>query len=93
MLKSLSNTPVWGRVVAFVSLSLVGANFTDYLSEAWRTLKVDGVLHVWEATSRFDDPNTPDDLRPEIRMGSAVSQGSSSRHLISPLMVGGRGFS
>jgi hypothetical protein len=56
MLKSLSNTPVSGRIVAFFSLPLVRANFADYIKEAWRTLKVDGVLHIWEATSRFADP-------------------------------------
>ena len=39
--------------VAIFSLSLMGANFTDYLREAWRVLKVDGSLHIWEATSRF----------------------------------------
>jgi len=41
--------------VAVFSLSLMGANFTDYLREAHRALKLDGILHVWEATSRFDD--------------------------------------
>ena len=41
--------------VAVFSLSLMGANFTDYLREAWRALALDGVLHVWEATSRFSD--------------------------------------
>ena len=41
---------------AIFSLSLMGANFSDYLREAYRTLKLDGSLHVWEATSRFDDP-------------------------------------
>ena len=39
--------------VALFSLSLMGANFTDYLREAWRVLKLDGQLHVFEATSRF----------------------------------------
>ena len=33
----------------------MGANFNDYIREAWRTLKLDGVLHIWEATSRFSD--------------------------------------
>jgi SAM-dependent methyltransferase len=42
--------------VAIFSLSLMGANFEEYLNEAYRTLKLDGVLHIWEATSRFDDP-------------------------------------
>ena len=39
--------------VAIFSLSLMGANFTDYIREAHRTLKLDGHLHVIEATSRF----------------------------------------
>jgi len=41
--------------VAVFSLSLMGANFTDYLREAWRLLKLDGHLHIYEATSRFTD--------------------------------------
>jgi ubiquinone/menaquinone biosynthesis C-methylase UbiE len=41
--------------VAVFSLSLMGSNFTDYLREAWRTLKLDGQLHVLEATERFTD--------------------------------------
>jgi superfamily II DNA or RNA helicase len=41
--------------VAIFSLSLMGANFTDYLREAHRTLKLDGRLHIMEATSRFSD--------------------------------------
>jgi superfamily II DNA or RNA helicase len=41
--------------VAVFSLSLMGANFTDYLREAHRTLKLDGHLHIMEATSRFKD--------------------------------------
>ena len=39
--------------VAIFSLSLMGANFTDYIREAHRTLKLDGQLHIIEATSRF----------------------------------------
>lgn len=39
--------------MAVFSLSLMGANFADYLSEAYRTLKLDGDLHIIEATSRF----------------------------------------
>ena len=39
--------------VALFSLSLMGANFTDYPREAWRVLKLDGQLHIFEATSRF----------------------------------------
>ncbi len=41
--------------VAVFSLSLMGSNFTDYLREAQRTLKLDGHLHIYEATSRFTD--------------------------------------
>lgn len=41
--------------VAVFSLSLMGANFTEYLREAWRLLKLDGHLHIYEATSRFTD--------------------------------------
>lgn len=41
--------------VAVFSLSLMGSNFTDYLREAWRTLRLDGHLHIYEATSRFAD--------------------------------------
>ena len=40
---------------AVFSLSLMGANFTDYLREASRTLKLDGQLHIIEATSQFSD--------------------------------------
>ena len=41
--------------VAVFSLSLMGSNFDDYLREAYRTLKLDGQLHIIEATSRFTD--------------------------------------
>jgi superfamily II DNA or RNA helicase len=41
--------------VAIFSLSLMGSNFTDYLREAYRTLKLDGELHIIEATSRFSN--------------------------------------
>ena len=41
--------------VAVFSLSLMGDNFTDYIREAHRVLKIDGNLHIWEATSRFKD--------------------------------------
>jgi hypothetical protein len=41
--------------VAIFSLSLMGGNFTDYLREAHRTLKLDGQLHIIEATQRFND--------------------------------------
>lgn len=41
--------------IALFSLSLMGSNITDYIQEAFRTLKLDGRLHIWEATSRFSD--------------------------------------
>jgi ubiquinone/menaquinone biosynthesis C-methylase UbiE len=41
--------------VAIFSLSLMGSNFSDYLREAYRTLKLDGELHLIEATSRFSN--------------------------------------
>jgi hypothetical protein len=41
--------------MAVFCLSLMGANFTDYLREAHRCLRLDGVLHVWEPASYFDD--------------------------------------
>ena len=44
--------------VAVFCLSLMGANLTDYLREAYRTLKLDGWLHVIEARSRFGDVDT-----------------------------------
>lgn len=43
--------------VAIFSLSLMGANFVDYLREGYRTLKLDGQLHILEATERFTDRN------------------------------------
>jgi hypothetical protein len=39
--------------LAIFSLSLIGANFTDYLREAYRTLKLYCDLHIIDATSRF----------------------------------------
>lgn len=41
--------------VAIFCLSLMGSNFAEYIREAHRTLKIDGQLHIWEATSRFSD--------------------------------------
>ncbi|WP_167594328.1 zinc-ribbon domain-containing protein [Corallococcus coralloides] len=51
----ISHVPLADGVLdlAVFSLSLMGANFTDYLREARRTLKLDGHLHIWEASSRF----------------------------------------
>ena len=54
----MAHTPLDDESVdlAVFSLSLMGANCTDYLREAHRVLALDGRLHIWEATSRFDDP-------------------------------------
>jgi hypothetical protein len=41
--------------VAIFCLSLMGSNFTDYLREARRCLRLDGRLHIWEPISYFDD--------------------------------------
>lgn len=41
--------------IAIFSLSLMGSNFSDYIHEAHRVLKLDGQLHIFEATSRFKD--------------------------------------
>lgn len=41
--------------VAIFSLSLMGANFTDYIREAHRCLRLDGWLHIWEPTAYFED--------------------------------------
>ena len=41
--------------VAVFCLSLMGSNFTNYLKEARRTLKLDGRLHIYEVSSRFTD--------------------------------------
>jgi hypothetical protein len=41
--------------VAIFCLSLMGSNFTDYLREARRCLRLDGLLHIWEPVSYFDD--------------------------------------
>src|SRR5207244_4481522 len=43
--------------VAVFCLSLMGTNFTDFLREAHRCLRLDGRLHIWEPASYFDDPN------------------------------------
>lgn len=41
--------------LAIFCLSLMGANFTDYIREAHRCLRIDGDLHIWEPASYFDD--------------------------------------
>lgn len=53
----LSRVPLGDATLdlAVFSLSLMGANFADYLGEAHRTLKLDGELQIYEATSRFSD--------------------------------------
>jgi len=42
---------------AIFCLSLMGSNIKDYILEAFRTLKLDGHLHIIESTSRFNDIN------------------------------------
>ena len=53
----ISHVPVEDEAldVAVFSLSLMGANFVDYLREGHRTLKIDGHIHILEAMSRFTD--------------------------------------
>lgn len=53
----ISKTPLDDECVdvAIFSLSLMGSNFTEYLREANRVLKIDGHVHIWESKSRFDD--------------------------------------
>jgi SAM-dependent methyltransferase len=41
--------------VAIFCLSLMGTNFTNYIREAHRCLRIDGQLHIWEPASYFDD--------------------------------------
>jgi superfamily II DNA or RNA helicase len=41
--------------VAIFSLALMGTNFTDYIREARRCLRLDGELHIWEPAKYFDD--------------------------------------
>lgn len=41
--------------VAILCLALMGANYTDYIREAHRCLRLDGQLHIWEPKSHFDD--------------------------------------
>jgi hypothetical protein len=40
---------------AVFCLSLMGSNFTDYLREAHRTLKLDGHVHIFEPTKKFSN--------------------------------------
>lgn len=41
--------------LAIFCLALMGANFTDYIREAHRCLRLDGALHIWEPASYFED--------------------------------------
>lgn len=41
--------------VAIFALALMGSNFTDYVREARRCLRLDGELHIWEPAKYFDD--------------------------------------
>lgn len=41
--------------VAIFCLALMGSNFTDYVREGHRCLRLDGWLHLWEPTSYFGD--------------------------------------
>ncbi len=40
---------------AVFCLSLMGSNFTDYLREAHRALKLDGHVHIFEPTKKFSN--------------------------------------
>jgi hypothetical protein len=53
----IAHVPLPDRVldVAILCLALMGSNFTDYIREARRCLKLDGWLHIWEATGYFED--------------------------------------
>lgn len=50
--------------VAIFCLSLMGANFTDYLREAHRCLALDEHLRIWEPAKYFDDP---EEFREDLR--------------------------
>lgn len=53
----LAKVPLGDAVldVAIFSLSLMGSNFTSYIREAHRCLRLDGRLHIWEPTAYFED--------------------------------------
>ncbi len=63
--------------VAVFSLSLMGANFTDYIREAYRTLKLDGQLHIIEVTSAAS-PTGAASPRPSKVLGSRLSASKTS---------------
>ena len=52
----MSNVPLSNEVldVAVYSLALMGTNVADFVREAWRVLKFNGVLRVAEVRSRFE---------------------------------------
>jgi hypothetical protein len=54
---NMADVPIESRSLdaAIFSLSLMGADVTEYVLEAHRTLKLDGHLHIFEATSRISD--------------------------------------
>lgn len=41
--------------LAIFCLALMGSNFTDYIREAHRCLRIDARLHIWEPASYFED--------------------------------------
>lgn len=55
----LAKVPLGNGVLdlAIFSLSLMGSNFTEYLREARRCLRLDGRLHIWEPAKYFEDAN------------------------------------
>lgn len=53
----IANVPLDDQAVgiAVLSLTLMGRNCSDYLTEAWRITEVDGLLWLCEPTSRIGD--------------------------------------
>ena len=56
----MSNVPLANEIVdvAVYSLALMGTNVADFVREAWRVLKFNGVLRVAEVRSRFETAAT-----------------------------------
>ena len=54
---NMAKTPLEDETldVALFCLSLMGSSPGDYLREAYRTLTLDGLLHIYEPTSKFKD--------------------------------------
>ena len=52
----MANTPLDDGTLdaAIFSLSLMGSNLTDYIKEAYRTLKLGGQLLVWHPAEHHD---------------------------------------